>query len=291
MAMMTTQEMFQHEVGDIYDAEHRFLKGQQETLNKAPDPQLQGLIRQHTAQTQQHIKNLDQVFGLLGQQPQGVMCDSAQGLVTEAHKAMQDAASDPIRDVLIDTAADKVEHYEIASYRGLVTDAALMGQTEIQNLLQQNLQQEEQTAQLLEQTAPQLVRKALQSAGMAGATVAGTAAGTPMAEQRMATETPLADTETMMTETSTVTGESVMTEPRSLGAGQVMPGMAVVGSDASQVGQVKEVRDADFLVDRRGRRDLYVPVDGIQEMTGDRIMLNLPADQVDDMGWEKPPLI
>ena len=137
MAMMTTQEMFQHEVGDIYDAEHRFLKGQQEMLNKASDPQLQGLIRQHIEQTQQHIKNLDQVFGLLGQQPQGVMCDSAQGLVTEAHKAMQDAASDPIRDVLIDTAAAKVEHYEIASYRGLITDAQLMGQTEIQDLLQQ----------------------------------------------------------------------------------------------------------------------------------------------------------
>ena len=55
MAMMTAQEMFQHEVGDIYDAEHRFLTGQQEMLNKATDLQLQGLIRQHIEQTQQHI--------------------------------------------------------------------------------------------------------------------------------------------------------------------------------------------------------------------------------------------
>src|ERR671934_430984 len=99
MAMMTAQEMFQHEVGDIYDAENRFLKGQQEMLTKASDPQLQGLIRRHIEQTQQHIKNLDQVFGLLGQQPKAVTCDSAQGLVTEAQKAMQEAASDPIRDV------------------------------------------------------------------------------------------------------------------------------------------------------------------------------------------------
>jgi ferritin-like metal-binding protein YciE len=279
--------MFQHEVGDIYDAENRFLKGQQEMLDKASDPQLQGLIRQHIEQTQQHIKNLDQVFSLLGQQPKGVTCDSAQGLVAEAQKAMQDAASDPIRDVLIDTAADKVEHYEIASYRGLITDAVLMGQTEIQNLLQQK----EQTAQLLEQAAPQLVRKALQSAGIAGGTLSGTAAGAPMTGQGMATETPLTGLGTMATEPPTVTGESAMTEPRSLGAGQVRPGMAVVGSDASQVGQVKEVRDADFLVDRRGRRDVFVPVDAIQEITGDRIMLNLPADQVDDMNWEKPPLI
>jgi ferritin-like metal-binding protein YciE len=170
MTMRNAQEMFQHEVGDIYDAENRFLKGQQEMLNKASDPQLQGLIKQHIEQTQQQIRNLDQVFSLLGQQPKGVMCDSAQGLVTEAQKAMQEAASDPIRDVLIDTAAAKVEHYEIASYRSLITDAELMGQREIQTLLQQNLQQEEQTAQLLEQTAPQLVRKALATAGGAGAT-------------------------------------------------------------------------------------------------------------------------
>src|SRR5918912_2583051 len=127
----------------------------------------------------------------------------------------------------------------------------MMGQTEIQNLLQQNLQQEERTAQLLEQTAPQLVRKALQPAEMAG----------------------------------TVSGQ----RPES--AGQIRQGMAVVGSDAGQVGQVKEVRSADFLVDRRGRRDVYVPFDAIQETTGDRITLNLPADQVDDMAWEKPPLI
>ena len=251
MAMMNAQEMFQHEVGDIYDAENRFLKGQQEMLTKASDPQLQGLIRRHIEQTQQHIKNLDQVFDLLGQHPKAVTCDSAQGLVTEAQKAMQDAASDPIRDVLIDTAAAKVEHYKIASYRSLITDAVMMGQTEIQNLLQQNLQQEEQTAQLLEQTAPQLVRKALQPAGMAG----------------------------------TGTGQ------RAVNAGQIRLGMAVVGSDAGQVGKVKEVRDADFLVDRRGRRDVYVPFDAIQETTGDRIMLNLPADRVEDMPWEKPPLI
>jgi ferritin-like metal-binding protein YciE len=251
MAMMTAQEMFQHEVGDIYDAENRFLKGQQEMLTKASDPQLQGLIRQHIEQTQQHIRNLDQVFSLLGQQPKGVTCDSALGLVTEAQKAMQDAASDPIRDVLIDTAAAKVEHYEIASYRGLITDAVMMGQTEIQNLLQQNLQQEEQTAQLLEQTAPQLVRKALQAAGMAG----------------------------------TVTGQ------RPVSIGQIRQGMAVVGSDASQVGQVKEVRSADFLVDRPRQRDVYVPFDAMQETTGARIMLNVPADRVDDMAWEKPPLI
>jgi hypothetical protein len=83
----------------------------------------------------------------------------------------------------------------------------------------------------------------------------------------------------------TVTGQ------RRVSAGQIRQGMAVVGSDTGQVGKVKEVRDVDFLVDRRGRRDVYVPFDAIQETTGDRIMLNLPADRVEDMNWEKPPLI
>jgi ferritin-like metal-binding protein YciE len=68
-----------------------------------------------------------------------------------------------IRDSCIAGAADKVEHYEIATYRGLIQGAQLMNQPEILRLLQENLRQEEQTAQLIEQSSPQLLEKAAQA--------------------------------------------------------------------------------------------------------------------------------
>lgn len=68
------------------------------------------------------------------------------------------------------------------------------------------------------------------------------------------------------------------------------PGMPVVGSDGDDVGLVKECRESDFLVDRSMQRDIYVPYSAVEDITGDTIALNIPADQVDDMGWAKPSL-
>ncbi len=171
-AITNSFEKFLHELGDIYDAEHRFLKGQQEMLNVASDTQLKSMIQEHMQQSQQQIQNLDRVFAEMGLQPKAVTCDAAMGLVTEAQKTVQEAADQSVRDCLIDGALDKVEHYEIASYRGLLTGAKYLGQQQlnaqnISQLLQQNLQQEEQTAQKLEQTAPQLLQKAMQKEGAA----------------------------------------------------------------------------------------------------------------------------
>ncbi len=165
MTINTTQEKFTHELGDIYDAEHRFLKGQEEMLAQATDPQLQGMIKQHMQQTQGHITNLDQAFKILGAPAKAEKCDAAAGLVTEAQKTLKEAGTPEIRDCLIGGAAAKVEHYEIASYRGLITGAQLMGQQEVMALLQKNLQQEEQTAQLIEQSAPTLLQKAMKAEG------------------------------------------------------------------------------------------------------------------------------
>ena len=162
-AITTTQEKFLHELGDIYDAEHQFLKGQQQMLQQASDPQLQSMLQEHIAVTEEQIQNLEQVFGLLGQKAKRQACPAARGLVTEAQKTMQEAEAPALRDCVIGGAAAKVEHYEIAAYRGLVTGAQEMGQTRVVTLLRKNLRQEEQTARLIEQTAPQLLQKAMQA--------------------------------------------------------------------------------------------------------------------------------
>ena len=165
MAITNTQDKFLHELGDTYDAEHQFMQAMQQMAQQATDPTLKSSLEQHIQQSQQQVQNLEQVFSQLGQQPQRVMCQGAKGLVSEAQQCMEEAQTPELRDCLIGAAQVKAEHYEIASYRGLVLGAQQMGQQEAVLLLQKNLQQEEQTAQKLEQSAPQLLQKAMQSEG------------------------------------------------------------------------------------------------------------------------------
>ena len=169
MQINNLQEKFIHELGDIYDAEHQFLKGQDEMLANATDPNLQQMITRHIEESRQQIANLEQVFSLLGQRPEREMCDGAKGIVTEGQKLIRATQGAPlVRDCAINGAAAKVEHYEIATYRGLITGSEMMGQREIVTLLQQNLEQEESTAQLIEQSEPTLLQKAMGNAPSQG---------------------------------------------------------------------------------------------------------------------------
>ncbi len=164
MAINTLDQKFLHDVGDIYDAEHRFLEGQQLMLKSATDPKLQMMLETHIRETKMQIENLEQVYSLLGESPKRITCDAAKGLVSEAEKGLTEAKSNPaVLDCCIASAAAKVEHYEIASYRGLITAAQLNGQNEVMALLAQNLQQEEQTAQKIEQSTPTLLQQAMTS--------------------------------------------------------------------------------------------------------------------------------
>ncbi len=166
MAITNLQEKFAHELGDIYDAEQQFLQAQQELAQQATDESLKSSIQTHIEETQQQVQTLEQVYSALGQQPERVMCHAARGLVSEAQHTVSEAQTPELRDCLIAAAASKVEHYEIASYTGLIAGAQLMGQTEVVSLLEQNLQQEQKTAELLEQTTPELTQKAMQAEGM-----------------------------------------------------------------------------------------------------------------------------
>ena len=163
MKINTLDEKFAHELQDIYDAEHRFLEAQQEMMQQAASTKLQGMIQTHIRETEGQIKNLEQIFSLLGEKSKRVKCDAAAGLVSEGQTSMEEAGTPEIRDCLIASASAKVEHYEISSYRGLVMGAELMGNKDVLHLLNQNLQQEEQTAQLVEQTAPALLKNAMKT--------------------------------------------------------------------------------------------------------------------------------
>jgi ferritin-like metal-binding protein YciE len=165
MPISNVQELLVHELREIYDAEHRLLDGQVKMVHKAADHDLQRSIENHIVQTRKHIGNLEQFFREIGEEPRREKNEVAQGLVSEAERGIQEGQSDALRDCLINAAVVKAEHFEIGSYRSLVTGAQLMvGQSIIvDNLLEANLRQEEETARIAEQSAEKLLQKAMQA--------------------------------------------------------------------------------------------------------------------------------
>ncbi len=150
MAINSFEEKFQHALGDMYDAEHLFFEAQQEMSNNTDSEELKTMLDKHNRQTKGHIANLEKIYKLLGKQPERIRCDAANGLVVEGRKMMKDAGTPEITNWVIASAQAKIEHYEIASYRGLIIGAEIIGNNEITKLLQRNLAQEEQTANLVQ---------------------------------------------------------------------------------------------------------------------------------------------
>ena len=165
MAIKTLEEKFIHSLGDIYDAEHRFLDAQQTLLESANSTTVKQLLETHIGETEQQIANLARVYEILGLKAKRIACDGAKGIVTEGNKLVKETSDVPaLVDLAIAGGCSKVEHYEIASYRGLIMGAELMGQTEVVQLLSENLQQEEKTATTIESNMPELLTKAMKTA-------------------------------------------------------------------------------------------------------------------------------
>jgi ferritin-like metal-binding protein YciE len=158
MAIKTAEDAFDHELADIYDAEHRFLEGQKDMTAQVDDEKLRTMIETHMKETEQQIQNLEHVFEEMGSKPEKQTCKAAQGLVAEGATVMKEAQA-PAKDSLIAGAVSRVEHYEIAAYTGLVEAARSLGQTQVAKLLEANLKQEERTAQLVEKESPRLLKQ------------------------------------------------------------------------------------------------------------------------------------
>ena len=162
MAINTLQEKFIHELGDIYDAEHKFLEAQQKMQKQAASPTVQELFEKHIPETEQQIANLEKVFEILGEKAKRVACKGATGLINEGEDLLKKTAENPlIADLAIAGANSKVEHYEISCYEGLILGAEKMGQKEIVKLLKENLKQEQQTAKKIADSLPKLLDEAM----------------------------------------------------------------------------------------------------------------------------------
>jgi ferritin-like metal-binding protein YciE len=148
------QELFLEELRDIYWAEKHLVKALPKMEKAASSEELANAFNEHLAVTQEQVTRLEQVFELLGEKARGKKCEAMEGLVKEAESVIEDTEEGTsTRDVALIIAAQKVEHYEIATYGGLATLAKTMGINQVKELLGQTLEEEKETDELLTQLA------------------------------------------------------------------------------------------------------------------------------------------
>jgi ferritin-like metal-binding protein YciE len=148
------KDFFVDELKDIYWAEKHIVTTLPKMKKAATSEQLQQAFTEHTEQSKNHVARLEQAFEVLGQKAQAKKCDAMAGIIEEGEGIIEDTEEGTAtRDVGLILAAQKVEHYEIATYGGLAQLAVTLGLTEVADLLKQTLEEEKQTDKLLTEIA------------------------------------------------------------------------------------------------------------------------------------------
>lgn len=165
MPLDSMQDLFLNELKDVYNAEKQLVRALPRMAKAAQDPQLQRAFTKHLRETEGHVDRLERIFKSLGQTPRGKKCKGMEGLVEEGKEILEEDGASEVIDAALISAAQRVEHYEIAAYGCLRTYAQLLGMNDADRLLQQTLEEEEATD------------KALTALGEGGINQAAVAAG------------------------------------------------------------------------------------------------------------------
>ena len=165
MALDSLQDLFLNELKDVLSAEKQLVQALPRMAKAAQSPQLQQAFTKHLRETEGHVQRLERIFQSLGQTARGKACKGMEGLVAEGKEILQEDGAPEVIDAALISAAQRVEHYEIAAYGCLRTYAQLLGNSEADRLLEQTLAEEEATD------------KALTALGEGGINQAAVAAG------------------------------------------------------------------------------------------------------------------
>jgi ferritin-like metal-binding protein YciE len=147
------RDLFEDGLKDIYWAEKALTKAVPKMIDNASSPELKEALTEHLAVTEEQIVRLDQVFISIGSVVQAKKCDAMEGLIKEGNQVMESTAEGVVRDAGIIAAAQKVEHYEIASYGTLCAYAKILNETEAAELLLKTLNEEKQADDKLSEVA------------------------------------------------------------------------------------------------------------------------------------------
>ena len=158
--LKSPEELFVHELKDMYYAEQTLTKVLPTMAQESSDRELSKAFQHHLGETKDQIKNLEQVFRNLGKPAQGEKCPGIEGIKEEHESFMKE--NDPtakLLDVHLTGAASRAEHYEIAAYTGLIEKARALGERDSVKLLQENLKQEKEALKTVESISKRILKE------------------------------------------------------------------------------------------------------------------------------------
>ena len=153
MALKNLADAFHDELRDILSAERQLVKALPKMAKHASCEKLTQAINNHLIETQNQIDRVEQAFEETGKQAKAKTCEAMKGLITEANEMLDEEGEPAVKDALIIACAQKVEHYEIATYGTLCTWAEALGYVNALKLLKQNIDEEEAADEKLSELA------------------------------------------------------------------------------------------------------------------------------------------
>jgi len=153
MKLENLQQLFVKELRDLYDAENQITEALPKMIDAAQNAELKSALQEHLQVTKQQISRLEQIFQKLNQKPTGETCKGMKGVIKEGDEIVSGGGDPSTVDAGIISAAQRVEHYEMAGYGTVRTYAQLLGHEDMARLLQQTLDEEEEADQKLSEIA------------------------------------------------------------------------------------------------------------------------------------------
>jgi ferritin-like metal-binding protein YciE len=153
MKLQTLNDALLHELRDIYSAEKQLTKALPKMAKGASNPDLVAGFEKHLEETKEHVNRLERIFEEMDASSHGDKCKGMAGLITEGGKLLKEEGDPATIDALLITAAQRVEHYEIAAYGSAIAFAELLGLDSIAKILKQTLSEEAATDKKLTQLA------------------------------------------------------------------------------------------------------------------------------------------
>jgi len=164
MPVKSLQDLLIDELKDIYSAEKQITRALPKMAKAAKSPELKQAFETHLEETKGQIERLDEIFETLGKKATGKTCHGMQGLVEEGSEMIEELEKSDVRDAALISAAQRVEHYEIAAYGTVREYAKILGQKNMVKLLEETLEEEKATDEKLNSLSSQINSSAMQAA-------------------------------------------------------------------------------------------------------------------------------
>lgn len=153
MSLDTLQALYVRELHDLYSAEKQLVRALPKFARAAQSPELQAALKKHLGQTKTHVNRLEEALGAAGEAPNGARCKAMAALIKEGRDLLKQGGDPAVLDGALITAAQKIEHYEIAGYGSARTYANMLRQDQAAGLLQETLDEEGQADEILTELA------------------------------------------------------------------------------------------------------------------------------------------